>query len=212
MLLISMNGAELQDWLCQKTWIRWIVREHRTDTAAPVLSSIDYIQRQNTLFPSDVYPPVLLSSYPKESEQPLLPKIPTHLDRSCSFLYFATLTMAFSVQPTDVSAGPWHGYQICKVDGTPCGKMFLDPEWEHVPDQKYEFLALSEAKSRKIAKIELPAREGARKDAPEWDAYHVIMISYPDADGPAERIGLGIVLQDSMREEFGAIWKEVWLR
>ena len=75
----------------------------------------------------------------------------------------------------------------------------------------HEFLALSEAKSREIAKIELPARGRARMDNPEWDAYHIIMISYPDADGPAERMGLGIVLQDSMREEFGAIWKEVWL-
>ena len=212
LLLTGMNGSELQDWLCQRTWIRWIVAEHRTDTAAPVLSSIDYIQRQNTLFPSDVYPPVLLSSYPKESEQAILHKIPTHLDRSCSFLYFATLSMAFSLQPIDVSAGPWHGYQVCKVDGTSCGKMFLDPEWEYVPDHKYEFLALSEAKSREIAKIELPARGGARTDAPEWDAYHVIMISYPDADGPAERMGLGIVLQDSMREGFGAVWKEVWLQ
>lgn len=211
LLLSGMNGAELQDWLCQRTWIRWVVGEHRTATAAPLLSSIDYIQRQNTLFQSDVYPPVLLSSYVKEREQAVLHKIPTYLDRSYNFLYFATLSMAFSVQATDVFSGPWHGYKICKVDGTPCGKMWLDPGWKHVSDQKYEFLALSEAKSRQIAKMELPT-SGARRDAPEWDAYHVIMISYPIADGPAERIGLGIVLQDSMREEFGAIWKGVWLQ
>ena len=115
--------------------------------------------------------------------------------------------MTFSLQPTDVSARLRHGYKICKLDGTPCGKIFLDPKWESVPDQKHEFLALSKAGSRQIARIELPGRDGA-----EWDAYHVVMISRPDADCPAERIGLGIVLQDSMREEFGAVWKEVWLR
>ena len=211
LLLSGMNGAELQDWLCQRTWIRWVVGEHRTDTAAPLLSSIDYFQRQNTLFPSEVYPPITPFLHTEESNQPLLRKVPTHRDRPYSFLYFATLSMAFSVQPTDVSAGPWHGYKICEVDGTHCGKIFLDPGWEYVSDQKQEFLAVSEAKSREIAKIELPAR-GVRMDAPEWDAYHVLMISYPDADGPAERIGLGIVLRDSMREEFGAIWKNVCLQ
>ena len=139
LLLSGMNGVELQDWLDQRIWIRWVVGEYRTDTATPLLSSIDYIQRQNTLFPSDVYPPVLLSSYAKESEQAFLPKTPTHVDRSYNFLSFATLSMAFSVQATDVFAGPWHGYKICKVDGTPCGKLWMDPGWEHVPDHKYVF-------------------------------------------------------------------------
>ena len=202
-----MNGAELQDWLWQRTWTRWIVGEHRTDPAAPVLSSIDHIQRQNTLFSSDVYPPITPSSCTEDSNQPLLHKIPAHPDRSHNSLYFATLSMTFSVQPTNVSAGPRHGYKICKLDGTPCDKIFLDPKWKYVPNQQHEFLALSEAKSRQIARIELPAREGA-----EWDAYHVTMIFCPEADGSAERIGLGIVLRESMREEFGAVWKEVWLR
>ena len=82
MLLFGLNGAELHDWLVQRTWIRWIVREHRTDTAAPVLSPIDYIQRQNTLFPSHVYPPITPSSYTEENNQLLLHKMPTHRDRS----------------------------------------------------------------------------------------------------------------------------------
>ena len=171
MLLSGMKGAELQDWLCQRTWIKWVVGEHRTDTAAPLLSSIDYAQRQNSLFPSDVYPPVKQSSYIEENDQPVLHNIQTYRDRSCIFLYFATLTMAFCVQPTDVSHFSWHGYKICEVDGTPCGKIWLESGWQHVPGQKYEFLALSEAKSSEIPKIEIPAR-GAEKNASEWDAYH----------------------------------------
>ena len=211
LLLSGMKGAELQEWLCQRTWIKWIVDERRADTAAPLLSSIDYVQRQNPLFPSDVYPPVTRSSHIEESGQPGLHKIRSHCDRPCTFLHFATLSMAFSIQPIDVFQGSWQGYKICRVDGTPCGKIWLDLGWEHVPDQKYEFLALSEAKSSEISKIELPAG-GHESAASEWDAYHVILISYPNAETPAERIGLGIILQDSMRDVSGAIWKEFWLQ
>ena len=211
MLLSGMKGAELQDWLCQRTWIKWVVSEHRTDTAAPLPSSIDYIERQNALFPSDVYPPVTRSSYIGQSDQPFLHRIQTHRSRSCTFLYFATLSMAFSVQPTDEFMFSLRGYKICEVDGTPCGKVWLDSGWVPVSDQKHEFLALSEAKSDEIPQIELQAR-GTERDASEWDAYHIIMVSYSGADTPAERIGLGIVLQDSMREEYGAIWKKIWLQ
>ena len=212
LLLSGMKGAELQDWLYQRTWIKWNVGEGCTDTAAPLLSSIDYVQRQNLLFPSDVYPPVSQSSYTEESDHPVLHKIQTHWDRSCNFLYFATLSMAFRVQPIDIIQGSGQGYKICKVDGTPCGKIWLDPRWEHVPDQQYEFLALSEAKSSEISRIELEPPAGGDSDGSEWDAYHVLLISCPNACTPAERIGLGIILQDSMKEVFGAVWKEVWLQ
>lgn len=213
LLLSGMKESELQDWLCQRTWIKWIVVECRNDTATPLLSSVDYVERQNLLFPSDVYPPVTQSSHTEESDQPILHKIQTHWNRSCSFLYFATLSMAFSVQAIDTFQGSWQGYKICEVDGTSCGKIWLDPRWEYVPGQKYEFLALSEAKSSEISRIELELHlEGDKSDASEWDAYHVLLISYPRADTPAERIGIGIILQDSMREVSGAVWKEVWLQ
>ena len=62
MLLPGMKGAELHDRLLQRSWIKWVVGEFRTDTAAPLLSSINDVQRQNPLFPSDAYPPVIRSS------------------------------------------------------------------------------------------------------------------------------------------------------
>ena len=211
LLLTGMTGAELQDWLCHRTWIKWVVGEHRAATEAPILSSISCAQWQNPLFPSDVYPAVTQSSYTKNLDQPVPHKVRIRRDYPYYFLYFATLSISLNLQPTYKFRGSWHGYTITEMGGSPCGKIELDPEWEHIHGQKYEFLALSEAKSREIVGVQLPAR-GAERDTSEWDAYHVLMISYPDADAPAERIGLGIIYKKSMREESGAIWKEVWMQ
>ncbi|KAF2101845.1 HET-domain-containing protein [Rhizodiscina lignyota] len=210
LFLSSMDDAALQNWLSSQTWVRWLVYEQSKDLAATHLRRVDYAHRQNALFPPDLYPPVTLPPSSGAAHQGLLKTQPLQ-DRSCSFLYFATLSMTFSVQSTEVFRGPWRGYQICRGDETPCGKIWLDAEWKCASGREHEFLALSGAKSSSIAYIQLPARE-AEKDVNEWDAYHVMMIHYPKVGAPAQRMGLGIILQESMSEKFGAVWKDVWLQ
>lgn len=101
---------------------------------------------------------------------------------------------------------------MCQKDGTPYGKIWMDQAWESTPSREHEFVALSEAKSTEIAHIDLPsAQEAAETKSSGWDAFFVMMIHYPCADERAERMGLGVILQESMNEDRGASWKEIWL-
>ena len=208
-VLCSMKSAALFDWLREETWIKWMACEQRTSGC--YTAQVHCSQGRSPYFPAEKYPPVKVES-DVEGGTEILTK--HRLQDLCSFklLHFATLAMNFRVQYTGNQknhGSPYH-YDICASDDIPCGTVSLEAAIKSSANQRFEFLALSATTSANTSTFTLPAQ--SRQNPSSRRGYHVLMVNYRESDQIAERLGLGLVLQESMNEERGAVWKEVWLR
>lgn len=208
-ILARMEAATLFEWLREETWIKWMACEQRSN--AFYTAHVDCSQGRSPYFPADKYPPVKVES-DVEGGTELLTK--HRLQDLCSFklLHFATLAMTFRVQLAENQkrhSSPYQ-YDICASDDVPCGTICLEAAISSSANQHCEFLALSAIKSANRSTIPLPAQSDQSRNT--RGGYHVLMVSYGESDDIAERLGLGLVLQESMSKERGAVWKEVWLR
>lgn len=204
-ILSGMKTAALFGWLREETWIKWIACEQRT--SGSYTAQVDCSQGRSPYFPAEKYPPVKVNL---EDGTEVLTK--HRLQDLCSFklLHFATLAMTFRVQYAEKSHGSSYLHDICASDNTSCGTIWLEAAIQSSANRSFEFLALSAVTPANMSSTALPAQSGQHRN--DRGGYHVLMVSYRESDEIAERLGLGLVLQESMNEECGAIWKEVWLQ
>lgn len=206
-VLSSMEIAALFEWLSKETWIKWMACEQRTGDF--YMAQVNCSQGRSPYFPAERYPPVKVASE-VEGGTKILTK--HRLQDLCSFklLHFATLAMTFRVQYAEKHRGSSYQYDICASDGIACGTVWLEADVHSGISRSFEFLALSAVTPAKTSSLALPVHFGQNRN--DRGGYHVLMVSYRESDEPVERLGLGLVLQESMNEERGAVWKEVWLQ
>lgn len=127
-------------------------------------------------------------------------------------LVLITLSVGSMVRATSSRRASWRGYHICKQDGTPYGKLWLDAAWTCPVDAQFEFIAICEGRSSSIAGIELTGADALADGGSEGgcDAFHVLMLHYPRHPRLAERLAVGVVLQKALFEE-DVTWKQIWM-
>jgi hypothetical protein len=129
-------------------------------------------------------------------------------------LHFASLSAKFYLQVTDDLTHDDEpidrSYKIYDSTKTPCGCIWISKLWIHQPDEAYDFIVLSDARSKDMKKFELPVIDSER----EWGAYHVMLVDLVSGGNVVERVAVGHVYQEALDRaiEPGVMWKEIWLR
>lgn len=220
------NTSELEDWLCNHTWIKWIIYDLKGRPLMHIPSSSTY-QREMTRFPPIDYPQTLPAPATKvqamitssKLEHGTLPPISgpslSSDGNGCApLLHFATLSTPLYLAPTEFLIGdvePRHrSYKICDASRAPCGTIWLSTMWHYGLDKPYEFFILSDARRTSVVNNEfLPIQSES-----QWDAYHVMMINWLGNGDIAERVAMGAVYREAIDKavEPGTEWKEIWLR
>jgi hypothetical protein len=226
MHLGDLSASKLEDWLCDHTWIKWIIYDLKGRPLMHLPSNSTY-QRKGTHFPLINYPQTLpapaakvqamiVSSMLRYGTLQPISRPPLISDgNGCSpLLHFTTLSTHFHLAPTEFLTGDVEStdrsYKICDALQAPCGTIWLNTAWHYSPDKAYEFLILSDATRKSVVKNEFLPIESES----EWDAYHVMMIDWQGNGDVAERVAIGTVYREAINKavEPGTEWKEIWLR
>ena len=225
MLLSDLKYSDLQDWLSNHTWIDWITYsvDGRPQTCIP--SDCVY-QRSETRWPPLTHPPIVKAqphdvlsterSYIANAQDALRLQSQLVYDQAgcLPLLHFASLSAKFYLQVTDDLTNDDEpidrSYKICDSTRTPCGCIWISKLWIHRPDEAYDFIVLSDARSKDMKMFALPAIDSER----EWGAYHVMLVDLVSGGNVVERVAVGYVYQEALDRaiEPGVKWKEVWLR
>lgn len=226
MLLSGLNTSELEVWLCDHTWIKWIVYDSKGQPLIYLLSNSTH-QQEVTRFPPTNCPQTIpapaikVKSLKALSEagcgtlQPFLwPSLVSDRNGFSPLLHFNTLSVHFRLAPTEFVSSDNEpadrSYIICDALKAPCGTVWLNTAWHYDPSKSYEFLILSDALRRFVVKNEFLPIESES----EWGAYHVMMIHWQENGDIAERMAMGKVYREAIDNavEPGMQWKEIWLR
>jgi hypothetical protein len=120
-------------------------------------------------------------------------------------LQFWTVTARYKIIKTETQ-NPYI-FSVASRDGQSCGDIELDDllESDMIPN---EFLILSQAQGRDKSYY----RPNSQEADCDYDSFHVMLITR-DADGVAERRGIGKILQSSLDLSFepGPRWEEIIL-
>lgn len=206
--------SNLDDWLRDHTWIRWIVYGQN---GLPILRipSDDTYQRSEKRFPSRDYTPVVAASV-AEVRSIMELTTPTTDANGCSpFLHFATLVVHFHIIPPD-DPTTWgkelevRSYHICDASGARCGQISLPINTSSKLDELYNFIIMSDTFRHQAL-----SGSGPSIDWKDWNAYNVILIKWLDENkGIAERVADGAVYREAIDKLIGqgAKWREIRLR
>lgn len=219
MLIHRITYSELQGWLSDHTWIQWKV--YCTDDGRSV--SLDTQQRDQSRWPANIYRPAVTAE-PREvwaiAQSSVSHSNPANKMSSVfagyqllPLLHFAAPHVKFYLQALQSINGVGICYQVCDTAKIPQGLIWVNPAWDHHPNEAYEFIVLSDAKSGEMRQDLLPPAPNVKLSS-DWDCYHVMLIERKSGLIPAERIGIGIVHQAALDNavEPGVEWKEIWLR
>ena len=239
--LTSMNASQLENWLCNHTWINWIIYDLNGQPLMQIPSKGTYQREKQVNIQSQNFNNhAQISPAPASKVQALISfsyssSSPTTANNSFHLLHFTTLSLSIHLTSTShlvhdsVSSSSSRSYLI-HLDSAPqasihYGTIWLDTEWHYDPDplRAYELLVLSEAPRKSVVKNEFPPREFKSESTTseveaEWAAYFVMLIERdPQNEEVAERVGLGVVYHEAIdmalrRESESSKWKEIWLR
>ncbi|MCJ1247930.1 hypothetical protein MMC30_005145 [Trapelia coarctata] len=227
MFLSSLtNASKLEDWLCNHTWIKWIIYDFKGQPLMHLPSNSTY-QREKTRFPPTNYPQT--SPAPATKVQAMIasstlnhgtlpppssPSLVSDGNGCAPLLHFTTLSTHFHLAPTEFLIGDaepqFRSFKIRDASRTPCGTIWLSTRWHYTLDKAYEFVILSDAMRTRVVKSKfLPIESESR-----WDTYHVMMINWLGNGDVAERVAMGAVYREAINKavEPGTEWKEIWLR
>ena len=241
MALTSMDVPQLEDWLCNHTWIKWIIYDLNGQALMQIPSESTYqrVKQVNNRF-QHFHNHVQISPAPVPKVQALIPfssstSSPSTTNTYSHLLHFTTLSLSLHLMsashlvhdPASSSSRSYIMYHSSTSQTSiPYGTIRINTTWHHDPnpERTYEFLVLSEAPRKLVVKNEFPPRElksGYESEVgAEWAAYFVMLIERDSQNEEvAERVGLGVVYREAIDMAFrneigssGAEWKEIWLR
>lgn len=236
---ISGSNNNLHQWLTQRTWIVWYIRdghgqlrqvwdENRGSAETRQLDS-QWEGYSGTYTKSDTnvdeYGRVirwpekarthfkgLLQEYPYDVVKAGVYAEPDPSRQDMRYLQFWTWSATFYLTKDD-PLKPRYG--LVDNRGDWCGSVAVHTD-ENLPtghDSTYHFIAISDAHRFSLEETDTWSYYIPKeRDQSEWDLYYVLLIKY-DENHIAERIGLGKVYKDAFANSCGAgpEWKEIIL-
>ena len=242
MSLKGMDLTQLENWLCNHTWINWIIYDRNGQELMQIPSKSTYQREKqaNVRFHHfDNYDQISPAPAPKAKALiPFSSLTPSPLTtNTCShLLHFTTLSLFLHLISTShlvydpISSSSSRCFYILHHDSTPqtsipYGTIWLNTTWHHDPDPQrtYEFLVLSEAPQNLVVISEFPPRgfkSGPESEVRAKGTVYFVMLIERDSQNEevAERVGLGAVFREAIDMALsesgfsGAEWKEIWLR
>ena len=224
MLLSNFTYSELQDWLHNHTWIDWITYSADGRSSACIPSHYTCQPNETHWRTLTCQPPVkrqphevlaIEGSCVSSHQDMVSQQSPPFFDPAelLPLLHFAAPTVKLYLGAADILGSDEKQdrcYKIYDAMNTPCGIIWINAAWLHCPDQAYEFIVLSDARSKEMRKDLLPPSEFDS----EWDSYHVMLVNVASERITIERIAVGVVYQEALNRAVdpGVRWKEIWLR
>ena len=214
---LSDIGPWFTKWLEKCTWIKFYILKPSGITE----EAWDFAKPRETGALPDYHMGGSLNISPPPFKLPNLVTHPTTLPqgsmRPYPMLQFWTMTARYTIIATDNQ----YRADLYSRDGELCGEVCLDDTLESDVSEPQEFLILSKATRARESKVPEAAKRflgdsivkvNRNGEWAGWDYFYVMLIKR-DADGVAERRGIGRVSQLSLVSCYdpGPKWKEIIL-
>lgn len=208
------NPENFLDWPNTRSWIVWFASRNGScpellwkpgDAVSRGDASSSPSSPQRTAHHGKPETPQLdVSAITPSSKQPAMPY---------AILTFFTVTVTLTVRLAKPLRIENHGsvltlFSLHDVDGTLCGYLYPDGELPPAPDDRYEFILLSECYN-----VEFPIASMGGDDPADTRLLYWIMLVVWTTGHVYERRGVGHVLHEALQKPFdpGPQWKEIAL-